>query len=264
MKDNLKHKIESSPEGGVELISQEKVRRILESITENVGVDFTEIQVETQSPGGLEFDFLDLFTPVRSALNDENRRPEVKELLDLYSRNPKHALSRLHELAGELHITAKEELPGFIYTIMNKKIIYPTFSNERAIGIASTYAKKEGSNLNFTNEASAIQYLETLAEKYLYHELGHIIFAKIPADMKKEWGYYVSSNEGLLQRVREVQLGNVNDSMPLATQVNEAFADVFVPIASNMKFNNRLGEFNAEQRWVIQLLTSLGFDLKIN
>lgn len=258
--ERTQRKIEK-PATSVELYSEEIKGRVSLDIENNLGIDISNITVESLTPDDLDFVFIELFGEVRRKLQESERGKEAKALLNLHKTNPEKALVKLRELAKSLDIKEKGELPGFIYTV-GDKIIYSVFDSSRSIDLATRYARKEQQNLSFINESEAIEYLKYLAEKYLYHEVGHIVYAKIPLPIKAEWLSYIIEREDVLKRVREVQSDNINDAMPIPTQANEAFADIFVEIASHKKFSNRLGDFVEEREEVEKILESLGFSNK--
>jgi hypothetical protein len=123
--------------------------------------------------------------------------------------------------------------------------------------MAAKYAAKERDEIVFDTKEDAKRYLEYLAEKYFYHEVGHFMYPRLSDAGKAMWEDFVLRNEDLQSRVIEVQSDkhpNVS-SMPIA---EEAFADALVEIGSRGKFKNRLGEYLEGKDLIVQILRAEG------
>jgi hypothetical protein len=173
--------------------------------------------------------------------------PAVMDVLNnevpKFFRGDVSVIFRLRKLAQRKGLNLDDSFPGLVYTIAHDFIMYPEIREDKLIEMADGYAEKEQINKKFNDIEEAKRFLSSLAEKYLAHEIGHIIYSKLSNGLQENWQRFMKSQSEIERRVRQVQSGNVSEGMSFELMAEEAFADTFGEMISYGHFVNRLGDF---------------------
>lgn len=242
-------------------ITLEKVNLLLEEISENTGINFTEFPVDIVGPGDLLFDFQEVQTKLYKKIGGWN------EYLGLLRQNgfsipplfDRQTVEQLRQLGLKEGVELDGCFDGFIYNLGGMKIMYTDIPEDRVIEVAKKYSQKEHEEIKFETVDQSKEYIKTLAEKYLSHEIGHAVYMHMLSTvLRQEWDDFVDKNEDLKQRVIEVQKDkhpNIG-SIPIA---NEAFADIFSSIVVSSLLLNRLGKQEQAVALLKDILGQIGF-----
>lgn len=95
--------------------------------------------------------------------------------------------------------------------------------------MAKKYAMKEKEKKNFETSEEAIRYIRTLAEKYFFHEVGHLVYENLEPEKKKKWEDYLSKHKKIREAVIRVQEDKY-DNIERMRVSGEAFADFFIEV----------------------------------
>jgi hypothetical protein len=247
-------------------IDVERADALIGEISLATGVDFSSIPVEVVGPGDILFDLQEaqtkLYHKARSwqAYIDLLERYGVDH--DKLGRMGKDGVEILRDVARKEGINLDDSFEGFVYNIGGVKIAYFDVREDRLMSMARKYASKERDAIEIDNIELAKEYLSSLAEKYLPHELGHSVYMHIlSGDMRTKWDELIASNTVLSEKVVEIQTDKhpTKESIPIG---NEAFADMFSEVVMKGKYSNRLGSHDTELDYLRSMLTSLGFVLE--
>lgn len=237
-----------------EPISQEKLEELKKELSDNTDCDFSLLPIVVTRPGESLFDHqeakLKLYMKAGSV-------QAFNELLEKYNISRPNA-ETFREIAKKEGIILDDTFPGFAYSLGGEVIFYPAIREDKVLEMARKYSHKEGEEINFNTTEEAKSYLESLAEKYFYHEIGHTVYQLILNDAEREiWEKIVLSNKELSQRVIEIQIDKHPnpESIPVA---NEAFADMFSEVVTKGKEKNRLGNWPREKEMLVEILQRIG------
>jgi|GEM_PF-4564583 len=246
-------------------ITEERLEELKKELSASTGVDFTALSTRIVSPGDPMFDTLELYGKLFSKnVNQPEILEAVRKNVGKYRVFEKDGIDAMREMAKNMGIEADGALEGLVYTVVKKIIVYPTVLRKNMISMARTYAAKEGISGEIKNEKEAEELLRQLAEKYFFHEAGHIVYFTFPKEFTSRWEIIANNNPKLISRVLEVQENNINSEIGKHSSHRpvlvgrEAFADIFSEIVTHGKMKNRLGDFPEETEFVKQSLQVTG------
>lgn len=214
------------------VVDQETVDQTLKKVDE-LGIDLRPNPVSLVEPGDYLFDFNETQYKLTRKYGDHEKVVEILTEHGLVEEKPNR--QKFEQVADDEQINLNGELPGFAMTT-GTEIIFFAIKRENAIDMANRYAQKEGNNEQFLSQEDAENYLKTLGEKALYHELGHLIYGQVD---HSEWDEYVEESPEIKQRVIEIQ----RDKYETENQIpvtEEAYAEKLTEILSKGKFKSRV------------------------
>jgi hypothetical protein len=234
---------EFEPSEYFEPIDQAKIDALKQNLIKEAGLDVTNINVDITKPGEFLFDLYEAQTKLYNKIGDWNKCIKLlKKSRYTFDPIPPNADKIMRRVALENGVELNGRMPGFIYNIGGHHIIYFSIAPEDVVPMAQKYAGKEHDEIEFYSQEVAKKYLQELAEKYFYHEIGHSVYLHmLPEEIQELWDDYVNANEQLREGVIRVQ----KDKHPTVESIpvgNEAFADIFAEIITNGRMRNRLGE----------------------
>lgn len=256
------NKSETEPLSYFEPITAEDLSKRVKALSEQIGIDYSNLPIDIARPGSPLFDSFEAQTRLQQVIPWDQLHPTLESRgINLAERNSATALA-LRQLAREAGITLDGTMPGFVYNIGGSRVIYFAIHPDSILPMAQKYAQKEGVDPeSLTTIEQAQKFLETLAVKYLYHELGHTTYRFVLDENEQAgWSKTVDQFPDLYEKVIEVQL----DKYPSPEHIlvaEEAFADLFSEVVTNGEIENRLGKHDEAQRVLKNLLINKGFTL---
>ena len=221
-----------------QVIKPEQVTEYVTAVRDDFGIEVETVSITLTYPGDDVFDRQEiqhkLFTKCHSDWD------AMLALMQERGFDPQEmSTNDFRQLAMTENIQLDGTLPGFSMVSGNDEIIFFAISDNNAIAMATKYAQKEGEvDKTFSSIDEAKTYLQTLGEKSLLHELGHIVYAKVKPE---NWDTLIDANEALKQKVIEVQRDKYQDESQIPV-ADEAFAELFPTVLSHGRIKSRIGE----------------------
>ncbi len=225
-------------------IDVDRVTKIKMAIGQELGLDLSNLPILILDKNHPLFRFFEVRNKLYQKFKTDS---EVMEVLNAevpkFFRGDGSVIFRLRKLAQRKGLNLDDSFPGLVYTIAHDFIMYPEIREDKLIDMANVYAEKEQIEQRFKDIEQAKRFLSSLAEKYLAHEIGHVLYSKFADKIKTSWKNFIKDHPEIEQRVREVQGGNVSEGLSFELMAEEAFADTFGEMISYGHFVNRLGDF---------------------
>lgn len=239
---------------GIDVITQEQVDSYKTMLSEQYGIDLSNVSVDIAHPGDEVFDAEEIKFRYFQQPDDPSLGP-LRELLEQREVNPQSVpIDRLRAAAEARGIVLEGRMPGFAAVSGDNRIVFFAVSQEDAIPMAQRYAEKEGeAGRTFATTEEASNFLRSLGEKAFLHEVGHVVYGRTGEASVADWTGFVETNQGLKDRVIAIQedkYENVTE-IPVA---EEAFADYFVDVVGEGRVNSRLDPDPEAIRRVSQIL----------
>lgn len=220
-----------------ELITQEQIKSTMIQICNEFDVDLERVKVSTTKPGDNLFDQYEIqYKLLRTCESDfEQLQAKIKS----FGFDPDTlSIDDLREVARKESIQLDGQLPGFAMTAGDDEIIFFAVSRTNAIEMAQKYAIKEGaSKTDFDSVDNAIKYLTNLAQKALFHEVAHIIYAR---GSFADWDKYIAMSPDIKRLIIAIQGDKYANEQQIPV-AEEAFAEFSTEVLSNGSFVGRLG-----------------------
>jgi hypothetical protein len=218
-------------------LTQSQTDDLFARVKANTGLDLTWIPVKTARPGEAHFDVFE----VQHKLHEKYRNwDRVAFILSKagYRFNPEEdgAAELARKVAREHEIRLNDFLPQLAYNISNKRLLFPAVRTDIVPEVAELNAHRENEEWRtFPDEQAARDYLTFLSARHFFHELGHIVHARLLSDdLRNYWSHFISKRPALQEQVRETQK-NKHPSPESVPVESEAFADLFSHRASGME-----------------------------
>ena len=246
----------------MEPITDRRILELRKEIEDNLLINLDWLPIIVSHPGEFEFDLYEAQTKL---YNHIGSWPECVHLLRSHGydfNNVRPGSEKImRQVALENGVILDDRYSGFAWNIGGRKIIYMAIREDDVVSMANRYAVKEQDTIVFTNKKDALEYIRNLAEKYFFHEIGHTFHLVIMSDEERQkWRALISSNTTLIDAVNRVQADkHPQGSIPVAA---EAFADIFSKVASNGKYDNRLGTYEGEETYVRDLIDNYALNKK--
>ena len=251
-----------------EPIDQNRLEELAEEFSQECGIDLTQFSIKVSKPGEASFDTLEILTKMQEKYGPKKVADRLRgygvDLSKRFDHTDENA-KKMMEIGRQEGLEIDGVLKGLVYNT-NGNITYTAIREDQAENLAAIYSKKEGEEKKFVDMEEAKNYLRNLAEKYLYHELGHSVFRKIitePAD-RQAWFEAVGSSPELAKELFELQKdkypnSQLPDIMPII--IDEAFAEIFSSAATKGKITSRVSSYPEIEETLKNLLKKYGFKL---
>jgi hypothetical protein len=199
---------EGEPNGIFDPIDQKRLEELKLTLAENTGIDFSELPVYVSNPGEFLFDLYEAQIKLYQKIGDWKACAKLLYAAGYrFNPIPADADLQMRAIAQRHGVVLDGRMPGFIYNIGGKAVVYMGIKESEVRGMAEKYALKEGeADRKFVSLEEAKEYIRSLAEKYFYHEVGHTIYVRIlNPKVIKIWETQVLSNQQLVDWVIEAQ-----------------------------------------------------------
>lgn len=225
-------------------IDIESATKIKRAIGEELGIDLSNLPILILDEDHPLFRFFEVRNKLYQKFKTDSQVMDIlNKEVPRFFKGDGTVIFRLRKLAEKKGLELDDSFPGLVYTIGHNFIMYPEIREDRAVEMANNYAEKEQIKQKFNSIEEAKRFLSSLAEKYLAHEIGHIIYPQLSDGLQKKWQRFMKGQPLMEQRVRQVQSGNIGEGMSFEIMADEAFADTFGEVVSYGHFVNRLGDF---------------------
>lgn len=245
-------------------ISLEKADQIKRNLAESFKLNpIRHVVVKIYEPGDDQFDIIEIQLKLRKKCASEQ---DLENLLLLkYNFNvnavPEDYASIFRDIAKKEDIYLNGIIPAYICISKNPEkepvIEYYAIAQDNILNLANSYAKKEGVQENFGEDSheEAERFLAELAQKYLYHEIGHFIYEKyLNKEVKEFWDQEVTNNKDLVNKIVDIQSDKYASPEDIPTG-DEVFAEFFTEVSGGGK--NRLGNYSEYLNYMKEILASL-------
>lgn len=221
----------SSQEDFYQVITQEQIKTYIQQLKAK-GIDISNIGVHLANPGDNLFSQYEVQTKLmQKYASDWNSYMQIIRAHGFDENNL--TVSDLHHIAKLEGITLEGKLPGFTITAGTDEIIFFGIKRENVIEMAQKYAKKHGDyQVDVASEEKALTYLQSLAKEALFHEAGHVAYARLAEQKIEDWNAYIDVNPDISQRVKVLQRDKYDDESQIPV-AEEAFADGLVKYVSS-------------------------------
>jgi len=231
---------ESSKPQTFDVISQDRINSYTQQIQDKTGVDLSGLKVSITRPGEALFDKEEIKYKYFTLIDNNPQLEPLAELIGQYEDDSeKVSIEKLRESAKSLGIMLEGRLPGFALTSEDNHIVFLSIQEKDILSMAQKYAVKEGEQKSFTGIDEAKSYLESIAERAFFHEVGHVVYSQREQEGKVSgWETFVDSSPEIQEQVGILQEDkHPDEDIPTA---DEAFADFFMDAATNGRLTSRL------------------------
>lgn len=252
----------------IDPISQERLQQMVDQFSRELGVDLSFISVRVVRPGDLSFDFLEILSKFQGKYGLKKVVPQLLTHGIDFNKPFEHSpnnIKKMREAAFAEGLPIDGVLSGFVYNTSGN-IFYTAIKADHLQELAETYSRKEREEKNFPTLESAREYMNMLAEKYLYHEIGHSVLRLMPIsdDDLQAWAQTMSSDTVMQEEIIDLQ----KDKFPTADRkeliqiiLHESFAEIFSRVATQGKADARLTSHPEAEELMKRILQKLGFKL---
>lgn len=245
----------------VDIISEKRIEELKLDLSYRIGFDLTELPIKSVKAGDPIYDCLALQTKLQQVMPWSLIEPKLLHAGFDFNNLDRKSAEIITGIAQESGIKIDGSLPGFVYNLGGRQIIYLNPPKIAIADLARRYALKEGIDPAEVQD-DPTEFISNLAEHYLPHEVGHSIeLCLLTARARNYWANIVMDNEELVNKVIEVQKDKASDFSMIRVP-EEAFADLFAAEYVYGCGNSRIGSFPHEESVLRKILKYIG--LKIN
>ncbi len=242
-------------------VSDITVRSLIDSLQLGIWLDLRALKVSINRPGDYRFDFHEAQTKLYMKCGGLEG---YKNLLKKYGlsfplkKDTTDKSALLFTIAAKEGIVLDARMAGFTYNSGASDLMFMAIRTDGLVEMARKYARIERDSAQIQDVEHAKRYLENLAEKYFYHEVGHFIYGHtLTQTQLSTWDNAVRARQDIVERVYDIQRDKhpSKESIPVE---NEAFADIFSALVQSTRHGKRLGNQPALENLATEMLEQIG------